>query len=185
MRTFLCLALVAVGCAHTPVVKLHVSESQANRVDAAQRQAAAAAVETARKALAAAEAEVPKAQAEHTHLMLDDKTPSPELDAVKRAVEDRKTTMVAWRRAQVEVARWHLAVAEAQRELMLAEAVSRTGADLDPERFRAQSASMQSGRSDAARTAAGARAQLDEKERALTAAKDRYAATIKAPAASR
>ena len=183
MRTLLYLSLVsvgAIGCAPAPVVKLHVNPIEANRLDPAQRQSAAATIEAAKKSLANAGAELKRAEADHAALAVDDKTPSPELEAVKRAVAQRHMALVGWRRAQVEVARWQLASAEAQRELVIAEAVSRTGADVDPAQFRAQSATLQSGRMEAGRKVAHARAQLDEAERAVMTAKDSYAATLKA-----
>jgi hypothetical protein len=176
--------LLMLGCAPSPVVKLHVSPSAAQRLDPAQRTTAQAAIDTAKKALVLCEAEVTKAEGERVApAAAESKQRTKELDAVMRAAEARHTAMVGWRRAQCEVNRWQVAAAEAQLELVTAEAVARTGADVDPARFRAQAAEMQSGRSDASRHAATARTQLEQKEKALNDAKDAYAATLK-PASS-
>jgi hypothetical protein len=157
-----------------------VDPSAAMRLDASQKQQAQASIDGAKKALAQAELEVKKAEGERAAPAgAENRQRTPELDAVMRAAEARHKANVDWRRAQAETARWQVAVADAQLELVTAEAVARTGADVDPARFRAQAANMQSGRSDASRHSAAARAQLDQREKALNDAKDHYAATLK------
>jgi hypothetical protein len=174
------LVVVMVGCASTPEVKLRVDPGAATRLDASQRQAGQAAIDTARKTLEQCHAEIKKAEGEHwAPSAAEGKPRTKELDAVLRAAEVRHQANIAWRKAQCEVSRWQLAAAEAQLELVTAEAVARTGADIDPARYRAQAAEMQSGRSDASRKSATARSVLEQKEKALNDAKDRYAATLK------
>jgi hypothetical protein len=143
------------------------------------------AIEAAKKSLGGAQAEVKRAEGEPTApAALEGKARTPELDAVVNAGQARRRALVGWRQSQVEAARWQVAAAEAQLELVTAEAVARTGADIDPARFRAQAARMQNGHLEATRAVARARAQLDDKERGLNDAKNRYAATLKvAPAA--
>src|SRR5579859_5112426 len=174
------IILLLIACAPSPVVKLHVAPSAAQRLDAGQRANGEANIETAKKALATCEAEVKKAESERAApAAAEAKQRTKELDAVMHAAGERHAAMVAWRRAQCEVNRWQVAAAEAQLELDTAEVVARTGADVDPARFRAQAAELQSGRSEASRKAATARTQLEQKEKALNDAKDRYAATLK------
>jgi hypothetical protein len=177
--------LLVVGCAPAPEVKLRVSPGAAMRLDPTQRQQGQAAIETAKKTLATCESEVKKVEAERwAPASAENKQRTKELDGVMRAAEDRHGAMVAWRRAQCEVSRWQVAATEAQLELVTAEAVARTGADVDPARFRGQAANMQGGRVDASRRAATARTQLESKEKALNDAKDRYAATLKPQSAT-
>jgi len=174
------MLVLLMACIPSPVVRLHVSPAAAQRLDAAQRAKEEADIDTAKKALATCEAEVKKAEGERAApAAAEAKQRTRELEAVMQAAADRHEAMVAWRRAQCEVNRWQVAAAEAQLELVTAEAVARTGADVDPAQFRAQAAEMQSGRSDASRHAATARTHLEQKEKALNDAKDRYAATLK------
>jgi len=174
------LFLLTLGCAPTPVVTLRVEPGAATRLDATQRQAGQAAIETAKKTHEQCQGEIKKAEVEHwAPAAAEGKQRTKELDAVMRAAEERHQANIDWRKAQCEVSRWQVAAAEAHLELVTAEAVSRTGADIDPARFRAQAANMQSGRSDAARKSASARSLLEQKEKALNDAKNRYAATLK------
>jgi hypothetical protein len=174
------MLVLLMACAPSPVVRLHVAPSAAQRLDAAQRAHEEVNIDTARKALATCEAEVKKAESERAApAAAEAKQRTKELEAVMQAAAERHEALVTWRRAQCDVNRWQVAAAEAQLELVTAEVVARTGADVDPARFRAQAAEMQSGRSDAGRRAATARTRLEQKEKALNDAKDRYAATLK------
>jgi hypothetical protein len=179
MRKLILLCMAGIGCAPVPVVTLRVDPAAAGRVEATQRQGAYAAVDAAKKQMDMAMVEVKKAENEKAGPAVEGKERTRELNAVLKAAEERRTALVAWRQAQVEVARWQVAAADAQLELITAEAVARTGADVDPARFRGQAGNMQSGRIEASKKVAKARAQLDQKERALSEAKDRYAATLK------
>jgi hypothetical protein len=185
MRNLFGVCLLSIGCAPTPEVKLHVDPAAANRVEPAQRQRAVADGETARKSLATAEAALKHAEAEPAApAAIEGKARTPEIDAVVKAGEARRRADIAWRQAQLDVARWQVAVADAQLELAMAEAVARTGAEVDPARFRAQAARMQNGHREASHAAARARGRLDDQERALNEAKNRYASTLRvAPAA--
>jgi hypothetical protein len=181
MRNHLLFCILMIGCAETtPEVKLRTPPTAVERLDAAQRSNANAAIDAAKARSLAAEADVKKAEVEHsTPAALEGKPRTPEIDAVVKAAAARHDAFVLWRKSQVESARWQVAVAEAQLELTCAEELAKTGGDIDPARFRAQSASLQRGHLDADREVARSRARLDDKERGLSAAKDRYAATLR------
>ncbi len=180
MRKCVWLCLLAAGCVASPKVKLHVDPAAGNRLDPALRQRASAAVEVARATLKSAQADVNSAEAERAApASLAGKPRTPLIDAVLTAAEARRSALITWRQAQVGAARWNIAVAEAQLELTTAEAVVRNGVDVDPARFKEQSADMENEHQEAMRVAAEARTRLDAKERALNDAKDHYAATLR------
>jgi hypothetical protein len=180
MRKLILLSLVALGCgAPVPVIKLRVDPAASSRIEPTQRQGAYASLDSAKKLLDQAMVELKRAEGEKAGFAVEGKERTRELNAVIKAAEERRGALVAWRQSQLEVARWQVAAAEAQLELITAEAVARTGADVDPARFRGQAANMQSGRIDASKQVAKTRAHLDQKERALSEAKERYAATLK------
>jgi hypothetical protein len=176
------VGLLGVGCAATPTLTLRVSPAAVGRLgDRPERKSGQAAIEAAQKTLALAQAEQKRAEGERAGPVVANRSAPRELDAVMRAAVERKEALVEWRAAQVEVARWQVACAQAQLEQAMAEIVARSGADVDPAEFRAQSAHMQEGRLRAGQRVTQARAQLDVREKALANAKDRYAATV-APA---
>jgi hypothetical protein len=184
MRKLIFLSMLLVGCAPSPVIKLRVDPAAASRIEPTQRQGAYAQLDGAKKLMDLAMVELKRAENEKAAPAVDGKQRTRELNAVLKAAEERRSALVAWRQAQLDVTRWQVAAAEAQLELITAEAVARTGADVDPARFRGQAANMQSGRIEASKQVGRARAHLDQKERALSEAKDRYAATLKPQAAA-
>lgn len=181
---WLIIPLLLAGCATSkPEVKVHVPAEQAARVPAtapavaAARQGVAAASAALAKAEAAANAATAAVRAQH--LPAGD---SPMLAAVAEAQRQRSDAIVAWRAGVVELMRWRLAAAQSHVELALARVLARNGADLDCARFRGEEARLQARASEAARQVTHLHATLDAREHALAAAKERYAATRRAPA---
>jgi hypothetical protein len=181
MRNHLWFCFLWVGCAATtPEVKLRTPASSVDRLDGAQRMNLESAVDAAKARSLAAQADVTKAETEHfTPAAIEGKPHTPEIDGVVKAAAARHEAFIAWRKSQVVSARWQVAVAESLKELACAEQMAKAGIEIDPAQYRAQSANLQRGHSDADREAARMRVRLDEKERALSAAKDQYAASIR------
>jgi multidrug resistance efflux pump len=178
VRSLIGLVIGVAGCASTPDVRLRVDPARAARLDPAvlrpaetAREAALSDLERdtqrinerltrAQGALAAARAEGPSPTAEIHHAKVDR----------AQAEVDREQSLV-------DGLTWRRAVAEAAYERDKAVILSRTGVDVDLEGYRRQTDRLRAGQREQEARQARARARLDEADRRLNQAKDRYAAT--------
>jgi len=169
--------LIISGCATAPMVRLHVDPAGLARlapaviqpiVDKAQAQQAELDRELQRAQERVAKAELAVTQTR-------DEPKAADTASIHEAKLERSTADLRWQRALFDVARWRGLVAAAESERAKAELMSHAGQEVDLEAFGEQYARMRAGMNDATRRAAADRTRLDEAERHLNAAKEKYA----------
>jgi len=170
------LLMLSFGCsAQTPNLKLHVEPAQtaglAPEVLRQLEEKNAAALreidrdlEHGRERVAAAGKALDTARAEPITVA--------DIHAAKVARADSE---LQWAEALVQAAEWRRASTAAAGELATAETLSRTGRDIDVAAYATQHEQMRAGLTAALKQQAARRAEFDESERRLTAAKARYA----------